>query len=83
MAELHAVGKRHGARVVLDDVSRRFEAGVLTALVGRSGSGKTTLLHLLAGLERPTAGESPWRGRRWPGSAARSWRSFAAGTSHS
>ena len=57
VAELDAVGKRHGARVVLDCVSRRFEAGVLTALVGRSGTGKTTLLHLLAGLERPTAGE--------------------------
>jgi ABC-type lipoprotein export system ATPase subunit len=57
VAELDAVGKRHGARVILDDVSRRFEAGKLTALVGRSGSGKTTLLHLLAGLERPTAGD--------------------------
>ena len=56
VAELDAVGKRHGARVVLDDVTRRFEAGVLSALVGRSGSGKTTLLHLLAGLERPSAG---------------------------
>jgi ABC-type lipoprotein export system ATPase subunit len=57
VAELHAVGKRHGARIVVDEVSRQFDAGVLTALVGRSGSGKTTLLHLLAGLERPTAGD--------------------------
>lgn len=57
VAELRAVGKRYAARVVLDDVSREFRAGALTALVGRSGSGKTTLLHLLAGLERPTAGD--------------------------
>lgn len=56
VAELHAVGKRYGSRVVLDHLSLELRAGVLTALVGRSGSGKTTLLHLLAGLERPTAG---------------------------
>ena len=57
VAELQAVGKRYSARVVLEGVSRAFEAGVLTALTGRSGSGKTTLLHLLAGLERPSAGD--------------------------
>ena len=34
-----------------------FEAGRLTAVIGRSGSGKTTLLRLLAGLELPDAGE--------------------------
>ena len=33
-----------------------FRAGRMTAVVGRSGSGKSTLVHLLAGLERPTAG---------------------------
>jgi peptide/nickel transport system ATP-binding protein len=32
------------------------EGAGLTALVGPSGSGKTTLLHIVAGLERPTAG---------------------------
>jgi ABC-type lipoprotein export system ATPase subunit len=42
---------------VLDDLSRTFEGGTFTALVGRSGSGKTTVLHLLAGLDQPTAGE--------------------------
>jgi ABC-type lipoprotein export system ATPase subunit len=34
-----------------------IEGAGLTTLVGPSGSGKTTLLHLIAGLERPTAGE--------------------------
>ena len=31
-------------------------AGQLTAIVGPSGSGKSTLMHLLAGLDKPTAG---------------------------
>ena len=30
--------------------------GELAALMGPSGCGKSTLLHLLAGLDRPTAG---------------------------
>jgi ABC-type lipoprotein export system ATPase subunit len=48
---------------VLDELSRIFCSGTFTAVVGRSGSGKTTLLHLLAGLDRPTAGEVILRGR--------------------
>jgi putative ABC transport system ATP-binding protein len=35
------------------DVSQRQ----LTAVMGPSGSGKSTLMHILAGLDRPTAGE--------------------------
>ena len=31
--------------------------GPMTAVMGPSGSGKSTLMHLLAGLDRPTAGE--------------------------
>jgi len=58
-AEVRGVVKRFpGApRAVLDAISDRFHAGTVTAVVGRSGTGKTTLLHLLAGLDRPTAGD--------------------------
>jgi ABC-type lipoprotein export system ATPase subunit len=58
-AELRDVVKRFpgAGRAVLDALSWRFEAGTFTAVVGRSGSGKTTLLHLLAGLERQSAGQ--------------------------
>jgi putative ABC transport system ATP-binding protein len=42
---------------ILDGVSFEVGAGATVAIVGASGSGKTTLLGLLAGLDRPTAGE--------------------------
>jgi ABC-type lipoprotein export system ATPase subunit len=71
-AEVRGVVKRYAgaSRPVLDAVSDRFHGGTLTAVVGRSGSGKTTLLHLLAGLDRPTAGDVLVDGREL-GSLAR------------
>jgi ABC-type lipoprotein export system ATPase subunit len=64
-AELRSVVKAFPgtAHAVIDGLSRTFAGGTFTAVVGRSGSGKTTLLHLLAGLDRPTAGEVLVQGR--------------------
>jgi sulfate transport system ATP-binding protein len=51
------VSKRFGSFQALDDVSLHVDGGSLTALLGPSGSGKSTLLRIVAGLERPDAGE--------------------------
>jgi sulfate transport system ATP-binding protein len=57
MIEARGITKRFGEFTALDDVSVDVPTGSLTALLGPSGSGKSTLLRVIAGLERPDAGE--------------------------
>ncbi len=59
---LSAVTKRYPGVTALDAVDFTVEAGVVHAVVGENGAGKSTLLKLVAGAERPDAGEIRWDG---------------------
>ena len=55
---------------VFKSINLTFENGNIYGLLGENGVGKTTLLKLIAGLQKPTAGESQVDGidafKRWP-----------------
>ena len=61
MIELRDVTKHYpgpdGGTRALDTVTLDLPAGEFVAIVGKSGSGKSTLINLIAGIDRPSAGD--------------------------
>lgn len=68
------VTKRYGQRPAVDGVSLDVHVGESVVILGPSGCGKTTVLRLIAGLERPDAGEIWLDGR----AVARAGRNLVA-----
>jgi ABC-type multidrug transport system ATPase subunit len=54
--ETHALTKRFGSIVAVDDLSLRVPRGGVFGLLGPNGSGKTTTIAMLLGLIRPSSG---------------------------
>jgi peptide/nickel transport system ATP-binding protein len=64
LIELRDVHRHYHRAHALRGVSLDVEAGQRFGIVGESGSGKSTMVRLLAGLDRPTAGEILFQGKR-------------------
>src|SRR2546422_3779270 len=62
--ELKDVTKQFAGVTAVNNVTFSVKEGELMALLGPSGGGKTTVLRMIAGLERPTAGDVFIRGQR-------------------
>lgn len=57
MVELKNVNKSLSKKLILDDISCKFEYGKVYGLCGANGSGKTMLLRAICGLIIPDSGE--------------------------
>lgn len=63
LLEVHGLSRNFGATKALDGIDFELGAGEVLGLVGPNGAGKSTLIRILAGAERPDAGELRIDGR--------------------
>ncbi len=69
LLEARLVSRRFAGVEALKSVNLRLDEGEVLGLIGPNGAGKTTLFNLLAGTDRPDAGDVLFEGRvitRWP-----------------
>ncbi|MGC1389266.1 MAG: energy-dependent translational throttle protein EttA [Steroidobacteraceae bacterium] len=55
--ECTGMRKGYGDRLLIESLSFRLPPGGIVGIIGANGAGKTTLFRMLAGIERPDAGE--------------------------
>ena len=63
MIEAHALTKRYGDLLAVDQLTFDVRPGVVTGFLGPNGAGKSTTMRMMVGLDRPTAGTVLVNGR--------------------
>lgn len=56
--QMESMTKKHGQRVVLEDIWLSFYPGAKIGVLGRNGTGKSTLLKIMAGVDTDFDGEA-------------------------
>lgn len=51
------LSKVYGNKIAVNDLTVKFEAGQIVALLGENGAGKSTLLNMMSGFLAPTVGK--------------------------
>jgi len=57
VVEAKALSKRFGDRLLIDNLNFNLPRGGIVGVIGPNGAGKTTLFRMIAGQEKPDAGE--------------------------
>jgi phospholipid/cholesterol/gamma-HCH transport system ATP-binding protein len=63
MIKIQSITKSFGDRLVLNDISGKFEKGKPNLIIGSSGTGKSVLLKCIVGLVKPDIGQVFYDGR--------------------
>jgi ABC-2 type transport system ATP-binding protein len=58
MVVTHALTKKYGELIALDQLSITLDRGQILGFIGPNGAGKTTTIKILVGLARPTSGQA-------------------------
>ena len=71
MIELHALSKRYGDTLAVDELTFDITPGCVTGFLGPNGAGKTTTMRMILGLDAPTEGTAlvngkPYAQHRFP-----------------
>lgn len=63
MIEAHAVSKRYGAKLAVNQLTFTVRPGVVTGFLGPNGAGKSTTIRMIMGLDAPTSGRVTVNGK--------------------
>ena len=63
MIEISNISKSFDGKIVIEDISAKFEPGKTNLIIGASGSGKSVLLKNMVGLFKPNTGSILYNGR--------------------
>lgn len=63
MISARGLTKRYGRTVAVRDLTFTVRPGVVTGLLGPNGAGKSTTMRMIAGLDRPDAGQAAVGGK--------------------